>query len=189
MHAILTVGSTEFTLLVQTALSVPVLRTLVEEGYTTFTLQTGTSVLPAIPSTKLEIALHKYMDDIDAQLAAADLIISHAGVFILSTTSLPSDWSVTGAGSILAALRGPSIPSNQPINPQRKLIIVPNSSLMDDHQSQLAQVLNEQGVTTCRAEAGELVEAIQRAREVPVRDTGEGKEFRKVMDGLMGFKE
>lgn len=82
MHAILTVGSTEFTLLVQSALSAPVLRALVDEGYTTFTLQTGTSVLPAIPHTNLKITLHKYMDDIDARLAAADLIISHAGGFL-----------------------------------------------------------------------------------------------------------
>lgn len=44
----------------------------------------------------------------------------------------------TGAGSILAALRGPALlPSTHP----PRLIIVPNDSLMDNHQEELARAI------------------------------------------------
>lgn len=94
-----------------------------------------------------------------------------------------SDSHVLGAGSILAALKGPAIPSStHPLNPQRKLIIVPNNSLMDDHQSQLAKILQEQGLAVvCKPEVGELIKAVKEAKSIGEAKVEEGE------NGFAGF--
>lgn len=57
---------------------------------------------------------------------------------ILSCSSL-------GAGSILAALRGPALAPKKTSTTTTQLIVIPNDSLMDSHQSDLADELSSKG--------------------------------------------
>ena len=56
----------------------------------------------------------------------------------------------TGAGSILSFLRplgNPASPATRPVS-DRTLVLVPNSTLMDSHQSDLAEEMNRKGWAT-----------------------------------------
>ena len=51
---------------------------------------------------------------------------------------------MTGAGSILAALRGPAL-SPRTSDTVTQLVIVPNDTLMDAHQTELAEEMVSKG--------------------------------------------
>lgn len=71
----------------------------------------------------LHVSWFRLKDDISAEMSAADLVVSHAG-----------------AGSCTEALRA-----------GRRLVIVVNERLMNDHQSELADRLHQLGHgLTCR---------------------------------------
>lgn len=116
-------------------------------GIKTFILQHGsyrpTDLQQRVKASSLSIDAFAYADDLDARMRQADLVISHAG-----------------AGSILTALRGtPFATEPQAALP---LIIVPNASLMDDHQSELAQELSASGLAVlARADASSLAAAVR----------------------------
>ena len=95
-------------------------------------------------SRALNIDAFAYADDLDARMRKVDLVISHAG-----------------SGSILNALRGsPFIDALQHALP---LVIVPNASLMDDHQSELAKELDASGLAVvASAHPTSLAEAIRK---------------------------
>ncbi|KAK4051398.1 N-acetylglucosaminyldiphosphodolichol N-acetylglucosaminyltransferase catalytic subunit alg13 [Microbotryomycetes sp. JL201] len=137
MKAVLTVGSTEFSPLVHALLSPDCLRLLHTLDVTSLLAQVGNSDLPAgftinketrraldVDGATLHVTVVDFTDDIEQHIAQAQLVISHAG-----------------AGSILSAIR-PSSFSNSEDDvgtcTQKVLVIVPNSSLMDSHQSDLA---------------------------------------------------
>lgn len=91
--ALLTVGSTEFTQLVNAALTTEVLEALEHQGYTRFVVQHGKSrlsreALDAVAAAgerhecgegALQVELHGYMNDIETRMRDAELVISHAG--------------------------------------------------------------------------------------------------------------
>lgn len=144
--ALLTVGSTEFRPLVDAALSQPVLDALRAYGCTRFIVQYGKQERPSVGNAsatgsassssqlqlQLQVELHAFMGDIEEKMVEADLVLCHAG-----------------AGSILAALRGPALsplPLPSSVNEkQRHLVIVPNDTLMDAHQSELAEEMHRHG--------------------------------------------
>ena len=67
-----------------------------------------------------------------------------------------------GAGSILTALRGDALATSAEDQRPLPLIIVPNATLMDDHQSELADELGKrQWAVVARADADTLAEAIR----------------------------
>ena len=84
--ALLTVGSTEFTALVQSALSEAVLQELQAQGCGRFIVQHGKSRLTGNGteivkqwSGRMIIELYEFIGDIEERMKGADLVLSHAG--------------------------------------------------------------------------------------------------------------
>ncbi|KAJ3293200.1 hypothetical protein HK104_004666 [Borealophlyctis nickersoniae] len=114
-----TVGTTRFDALVNTTLSLPLLSHMRANGFRRVILQHGNSPLPELPSLpSLSITTYTFKPSLAEDFAAADLVISHAG-----------------SGSILEAL-----------DMGKKLLVVVNETLMDNHQMELAEALAEEGV-------------------------------------------
>lgn len=104
--------------LIKNCLSESVLETLATLGYTRLIIQYGKgemiykSALPKSPP--LKISGFDFAQDISKYIKSADLVISHAGT-----------------GSILDALRS-----------GKRLLVVINDKLMDNHQMQISQELS-----------------------------------------------
>lgn len=118
-----TVGTTRFDALVSQLATPPVLAALASLGTSQLTIQHGSSpyLKPPIDETEtpseLRVISYDYKPDISKDMATADLVISHAG-----------------SGSILEALRA-----------KKKLLVVVNETLADNHQAELAEELAGQG--------------------------------------------
>ncbi|WWC60790.1 uncharacterized protein I303_103366 [Kwoniella dejecticola CBS 10117] len=67
----------------------------------------------------LKVDLFRFTDEFEGLVRSCEYVISHAG-----------------SGSILTALR---------MTPPKKLLVVPNESLMDNHQAELANKMSEEG--------------------------------------------
>lgn len=166
---VLTVGSTRFDPLVASFLDPTSLSSLSSLGIQHVLAQVGNSALPGgwkegarTVETGLQIEVVRFLDDLEDRVGRSDLVVSHAGALeraqdALSrhtdTQSLPRRPSLTGAGSILSFLRpleSSSSPS-QPKSRRRQLVLVPNSTLMDSHQSDLADEMEKKGwAVVCR---------------------------------------
>lgn len=123
MNVVVTVGSTRFAELTDRVVSTEFIEALKHAGVQHVTIQHGDQELPKSAKELRKISGMKfktfqYLPEMDNVISSADLVISHAG-----------------AGTILCAIRGGV-----------KLIVVPNRSLMDDHQAQLASHLASLGV-------------------------------------------
>jgi beta-1,4-N-acetylglucosaminyltransferase len=125
-----TVGSTKFDALVQAVLSQPVLTALHLQGYTALVVQCGNSKvdvgsssatitgdITSLQKDGLDIEIWKFKPSLQTEYDRADLVISHAG-----------------SGTILDVLRL-----------GKWLIAVPNPTLLDNHQEDLASSLNALG--------------------------------------------
>jgi beta-1,4-N-acetylglucosaminyltransferase len=125
MLAFVTVGTTLFDALIRALDSDACLAALRARGVTRLLLQIGHGTHePRASFPGLEIAYYRHNAQYKADVAAADLIISHAG-----------------AGSIMDALAA-----------KKKLIVVVNTMLMDNHQTELAEAMAAQQycvATTC----------------------------------------
>lgn len=113
--ALVTVGSTQFPQLIEAVIQKELIDKLAESGFLKLIIQYG-SCKPKLPSTnsRLKIESFNYTPDLSDYIKNADLIIAHAG-----------------AGTAIEALRA-----------GRKLIIVPNESLLDNHQLELSRKLS-----------------------------------------------
>ncbi|SGZ27005.1 BQ5605_C025g10023 [Microbotryum silenes-dioicae] len=146
---LLTVGSTSFTPLVTSLLSTSVLTTLSSLGIEFVVAQIGNSDLPTcskpgststddetwvvgsnrlvVQGRELKVEVLRFSNDLESKVAGSDWVIAHAG-----------------AGSILSFIRPvPTINTKTTTtcrteNVHRKLFLIPNSTLMDSHQSDLA---------------------------------------------------
>jgi beta-1,4-N-acetylglucosaminyltransferase len=151
-----TVGATaSFEKLIEQVLSPQFMETLAERKYTHLLIQYGKGGSQAFetfangkqsdhgltvggfdskPSIDQEMMMTKKRGDQEL-----GLIISHAGVLCFTQSLFDivmvgrNSYIVVGTGTILAAMRL-GVP----------LIVVPNPDLADDHQQELAQVLNDQ---------------------------------------------
>ncbi|KAF9909921.1 N-acetylglucosaminyldiphosphodolichol N-acetylglucosaminyltransferase catalytic subunit alg13 [Linnemannia zychae] len=130
MHGsvLVTVGSTQFDKLVAAACSSSLQQLLISLGYSQLNIQHGKSPISTsstIDSTssesRLQVTSYPYKPSLHEDMEKADLIISHAG-----------------SGSILEALR---------LN--KKLVVVVNEDLMDNHQMELGSALHEQHYLVC----------------------------------------
>ncbi|KAF9500986.1 glycosyltransferase family 1 protein [Pleurotus eryngii] len=171
MLVFVTVGSTKFDALIRAVLSADVLQCLQAKGYTSLVVQCGNSrtgePVPNEGKTKMsregvDIELWKFKPSLVEEYEKADLIISHAG-----------------SGTILDVLRR-----------DKPLIVVPNPTLLDNHQQELAQALSEQSyLLQSSVDPSELSQSIRdldpsELRKFPAMD---GSRFRQILDEEMGF--
>lgn len=93
MLVFVTIGSTRFDSLVQSAVSQPVLSALRLKGYTGLIIQSGNSDFEFTPSIAsgqtvrlekggIDVELWKFKPTLQAEYERADLVISHAGAII-----------------------------------------------------------------------------------------------------------
>ncbi|KAI0256625.1 glycosyl transferase [Lactifluus subvellereus] len=122
MRVLVTVGSTKFETLVNAALSQPVLDALAQKGYSDIVIQCGNSQVDELGPTDAERRLHRhglnihvwrFRPSLNEEYDAADLVIGHAG-----------------SGTILDVLRR-----------GKPLIIVPNPTLLNNHQEDMAHAM------------------------------------------------
>jgi beta-1,4-N-acetylglucosaminyltransferase len=142
MSAFVTVGSTQFDSLVQTVLSEPVLRSLRQRGYCNLVVQCGNSNFDMAKSIGdsvlrlqaegVDIEIWKFKPSLIPEYHRADLVISHAGM--LRPLLLLTNLNRKGSGTILDVLRL-----------GKPMIAVPNTTLLDDHQQELASSLASLG--------------------------------------------
>ncbi|KAK6332910.1 N-acetylglucosaminyldiphosphodolichol N-acetylglucosaminyltransferase catalytic subunit alg13 [Orbilia brochopaga] len=124
-----TVGTTTFDGLIQAVLVPPIISMLHSQGYTSIRVQHGesTEIYQACLTPELEAELAKCgmsitafayadSDEITEEIKFAELVISHAG-----------------SGTILECLRY-----------QKRIVVVPNRSLMENHQLELANEMSKQ---------------------------------------------
>lgn len=116
MLAFVTVGTTKFDALVEALDTDACLSALVACGFTSLRMQIGHGEhLPRATFPGLTVSYYRHDAQYKRDVAAADLIISHAG-----------------AGSIMDGLA---------LN--KKLVVVVNTMLMDNHQIELAEAMAE----------------------------------------------
>jgi len=125
LYVFVTVGSTSFESLIENIDNDRVLSKLKSLGYAKILYQIGAgNYVPSVTHI-LPVECFKYKPTISNIIRGAGLVICHAGV-----------------GTVMETLK-----ANTPI------IVVPNPSLMDNHQCELADTLASQGyVVKCRAE-------------------------------------
>lgn len=116
-HVLVTVGTTKFEKLINTVSSDEILTALHKQGYTSVCFQTGTGMYKERSFPDIELTYQGYIEEFCEAVRKADLVISHAG-----------------AGTCLEVLQN-----------EKKLIVVINEDLMDNHQRELAEELEERG--------------------------------------------
>lgn len=165
-HVFITVGTTEFQQLIDTITTAPVADILIRRlGCQKLTIQTGSSRLDAEKLAQhyaaIETNTFDYAPSIQERIAAADLVISHAG-----------------AGTCIETLLA-----------QKTAVVVVNESLMDNHQTELADRLHRDGhIFRCVPAA--LEETLR--RDVPERrlrlyERGDAGRLVHAIDKLMQF--
>ncbi|KAG1756562.1 glycosyltransferase family 1 protein [Suillus paluster] len=169
MLVFVTVGSTRFDALVEAAISEPVLSTLRDSGYNRLILQRGDSDIKSeefdgesctIQRHGVDIDIWKFKPSIQAECEQANLVISHAG-----------------SGTILDVLRL-----------GKPLIVVPNPTLLDNHQEELASALDTLGhlKATSIQDLASTISSFE-PRDLVLFPPFDGSKFSKLVDEEMGF--
>ncbi|GAA5896455.1 hypothetical protein JCM6882_001018 [Rhodosporidiobolus microsporus] len=190
--AVLTVGSTRFDPLVHSFLQPSVLASLSALGISTVFAQVGNSTLPPgwdcgrrTADGAVEVEVVRFASDVEERVGKAEVVVSHAG-----------------AGSILSFLR--PLPSTSSTNsssststaPRRQLILVPNSTLMDSHQSDLAEEMQKKGwAIVCErpedltAALNKLVQANENEKDLPepAYPPLDEKKVQRILDETLGY--
>ncbi|KAF9510637.1 glycosyltransferase family 1 protein [Hydnum rufescens UP504] len=170
MAALVTVGSTRFDALVDVVLTMDCLHAFRERGYTRLIVQYGNSHWTQPAKEWVEEGIHisafTFKPSLLEDVENAALVISHAG-----------------AGTILDVLRA-----------AKPLIVIPNNSLMDDHQtnspaSSPGSKPLDHSCALFRHTHRDLVEAI-RSLEVESMTPFpryDGSRFQTILDEEMGY--
>jgi beta-1,4-N-acetylglucosaminyltransferase len=118
-NVLVTVGTTRFEKLISAATSSIALDWMAAQGYTSLTLQYGTGQTPNIDlvNSPVTIQCYDFQPSLDKDMEKAELVLSHAG-----------------AGTVMEALRL-----------KKKLVVVINTLLMDNHQTELADAMAKRG--------------------------------------------
>ncbi|CDH52473.1 glycosyltransferase family 1 protein [Lichtheimia corymbifera JMRC:FSU:9682] len=166
MSVFVTVGSTGFDELVDVVTTGSFLSALKSLGYSSAVIQYGSSEhvytrnVNQLLNGGIKTEGYAYKPSIEDDMKRASLIISHAG-----------------SGSMLQALRL-----------HKRLIVVSNTSLMDNHQVELAQAMQQKNYCCCSA-PNELVDAVRDAstREMEPFPSPATDAFTNLLDHHMGF--
>ncbi|TFL07070.1 glycosyltransferase family 1 protein [Pterulicium gracile] len=163
-----TVGSTQFDALVQAVLSPDVLHALSSKGFTRLVLQSGNSAsmnseqlaLLEASYSNLAIDVWKFKASLEEEVKEADLVVSHAG-----------------SGTILEVLRMGKL-----------LIVVPNPTLLDNHQQELADALVERGHLRAASvqSLASVIAGMDASSIVPFPEVNSSR-FRGLIDERLGF--
>ncbi|WWD16226.1 hypothetical protein CI109_100652 [Kwoniella shandongensis] len=176
---LVTVGSTLFPALTNTILSPPLLAKLSSLGIKQLIVQYGRADLPPDLGIGVDskgsgikyidgmvVQVMRFSEKFEELVKKSDAVISHAG-----------------SGSILTTLRR---------NPPIPLLVVPNETLMDNHQAELADEMSKQGyLMVSRVE--ELEEKLstfledKRTEAMKPFPEMDGTRFRGIVDEMMGF--
>lgn len=136
----ITVGSTGFDSLIEWTTSNEFLCFIYKLNIKRIIFQYGSSEpifvknIQEYTGPKMEIEGYRYKSSITNDILAADIIISHAGNITCQSTKRIAYSIATGSGTMLQTLRL-----------SKKLIVVVNEALMDNHQYELAQAMDEKG--------------------------------------------
>ncbi|KAI8998576.1 glycosyl transferase [Trametes punicea] len=172
MHVFVTVGSTRFDALVHRALSPAVLDVLRAKGYRSLDIQCGNSDFNVSAFEQrahdhwhcthdgLEIDVWRFKPSLQEDYERADLIVSHAG-----------------SGTIIDVLRL-----------GKPLIVVPNPTLLDNHQEELSDALAGLGHlrSSTIADLPQAIEKLDPTQLVPF-PRFDGSRFRELLDEEMGY--
>ncbi|KAI6109582.1 glycosyl transferase [Pisolithus sp. B1] len=171
MLVFVTVGSTRFDALAQAAVSERVLDALHKKGYKRIVIQRGNSDfrreagsngedLVVFEKNGLEVETWKFKSSVQSEVERADLVVSHAG-----------------AGTILDALRQ-----------GKRMIVVPNPTLLDDHQGELSSRLEALGYLTASTvdNLAATISAFDPSKLIPFPPF-DGSRFRRLIDQEMGY--
>lgn len=171
-HVFVTVGSTQFDSLVQAIFSDNVLDALRARGYSKLVVQAGNSKfdisrfeqsgdhLLRVAVNGIEIEAWKFKPSLQEEYEQADLVISHAG-----------------SGTILDVLRL-----------GKPLIVVPNETLLDNHQQELATALASLGhlKASTVSDLPQAIETLDDSKIVAFPPFN-GSRFRELLDEEMGY--
>ena len=165
-NVFVTVGTTRFEKLVSLATSKTALEWMVAQRYTSLTVQYGTGQEPKIENSAdlpITIRTYSFQPSLDEDMRQSDLILSHAG-----------------AGTVMEALRL-----------KKKLVVVINTLLMDNHQTELAGAMAERGhlfmVEEPEAlENTETWKSFQDFSPIP-HQGGDEMDFPRLLDAHLGF--
>jgi len=167
-NVFVTVGTTRFEKLVSAATSKLALDWMASQGYTSLTVQYGTGQEPEIErgeenNPPMSIRMYSFQPSLDEDMRKADLILSHAG-----------------AGTVMEALRL-----------QKKLVVVINTLLMDNHQTELAGAMAERGHLLMVEEPEALSSfetwfSFQDFSPIP-HQGGDEHDFPRLLDSYLGF--
>ncbi|EAU88251.1 glycosyltransferase 28 [Coprinopsis cinerea okayama7 len=170
MRVFVTVGSTKFDALVQKVLTDEVLSALKKRGYSEIVVQCGNSFFAGHDSVgdvehvvqrgSVTVTIWKFKPSLEEEYEKADLVISHAG-----------------SGTILDVLRR-----------GKPMIVVPNPTLLHNHQQELADALADQGHLKASNVHGlaQAIEEFETSALVPFPQF-DGTRFAKILDETMGF--
>ena len=164
-NVFVTVGTTQFDKLIAAVTSKVALDWMVSRGYRSLRIQYGKGAKPNLESSALPIAIETYdfLPSLDDDMRKADLIISHAG-----------------AGTVMEALRL-----------QKRLIVVINTMLMNNHQEELAEAMAERGHLLMVEKPEKLDESQTWVSfdkfEPTIYEGGDDNSFASLLDSHLGF--
>lgn len=155
-----TVGTTKFEELVSAVCSQGIVSSLHKLGYEKINVQFGAGEKPKVKVPGL--VCFDFKENIETDMKNASLIITHAG-----------------AGSILEAVRVR----------KAKVVVVINDTLLDDHQSELAEEMHEKGYLLC-CRVPQLKETLERIPdEVFIQfPAHEPHRFPEMLNNILGWK-
>lgn len=163
-QAFVTVGTTLFEALVEACLHETCLDWLIENGFTNLVIQYGKGRKPNLPSsTRIQIHCYAFQPSLAADMEASHLIFCHAG-----------------AGTLMEAL-----------SLHKTIVTVINTSLMDNHQTELAYALAKKGhlyVVDGPEYLDKAWNAIQKFQPVQYGG-GDPHDFPRLLDSFFGVKK
>eukprot|EP00043_Microstomoeca_roanoka_P000018 m.26301 g.26301 ORF g.26301 m.26301 type:complete len:206 (-) comp10016_c0_seq1:225-842(-) len=159
-----TVGSTQFDLLTQLMVSDEMLKVLQSLGCKELVVQHGKAIPPVVTGNAqgMKITIYDYKASIRSDIEAADVVVGHAG-----------------AGTVLEALGA-----------GKKMVVVINDQLMQNHQSELALKMQDLGhlkACTC-ANLAETLKALPHMNFTPFEQTNDEPSIANYIGDLIDQK-